>query len=27
VAFGKVTCQPVAEALGYAYVAPETVMR
>jgi len=27
VAFGKVTCRPVAEALGYAYVAPETVMR
>jgi alanine dehydrogenase len=26
VAFGKVTCQPVAEALGYAYTAPETVM-
>ena len=26
VAFGKVTCQPVAEALGYAYAAPETVM-
>jgi len=26
VAFGKVTCQPVAEALGYAYVAPEAVM-
>jgi len=27
VAFGKVTCQPVAEALGYAYVAPESVMQ
>jgi alanine dehydrogenase len=26
VAFGKVTCQPVAEALGYAFVAPEAVM-
>jgi len=26
VAFGKVTCQPVAEALGYAYVAPDAVM-
>ena len=26
IAFGKVTCQPVAEALGYAYVPPETVM-
>jgi alanine dehydrogenase len=26
VAFGKVTCQPVAEALGYAYVPPEAVM-
>jgi alanine dehydrogenase len=26
VAFGKVTCQPVAEALGYAYVTPESVM-
>jgi alanine dehydrogenase len=26
VAFGKVTCQPVAEALGYAYVPPESVM-
>jgi alanine dehydrogenase len=26
VAFGKVTCQPVAEALGYAFVAPESVM-
>ena len=26
IALGKVTCQPVAEALGYAYVAPETVM-
>ena len=23
IAFGKVTCQPVAEALGYAFVAPE----
>ena len=27
VAFGKVTCHPVAEALGYTYVAPETVLR
>jgi alanine dehydrogenase len=27
VAFGKVTCQPVAEALGYPFVAPENVMR
>ena len=27
VAFGKVTCQPVAEALGYPFIAPETVMR
>jgi alanine dehydrogenase len=27
VAFGKVTCQPVAEALGYAYVDPAQVMR
>ena len=27
VAFGKVTCQPVAEALGYAYVPPEDVMQ
>jgi len=26
VAHGKVTCQPVAEALGYAFVAPEKVM-
>jgi alanine dehydrogenase len=26
VAFGKVTCEPVAEALGYAYVPPESVM-
>jgi len=26
VAFGRVTCQPVAEALGYAYVPPESVM-
>jgi alanine dehydrogenase len=26
VAFGKVTCKPVAEALGYKYVPPETVM-
>jgi alanine dehydrogenase len=26
VAFGKVTCKPVAEALGYKYVAPEAVM-
>jgi alanine dehydrogenase len=26
IAFGKVTCKPVAEALGYKYVAPETVM-
>jgi len=26
VAFGKVTCQPVAEALGYKYVAPEAAM-
>jgi alanine dehydrogenase len=26
VAFGKVTCQPVAEALGYPYVDPEQVM-
>jgi alanine dehydrogenase len=25
VAFGKVTCKPVADALGYAYVAPETL--
>jgi alanine dehydrogenase len=27
VAFGKVTCQPVAEALGYPYVDPAQVMR
>jgi len=27
VAMGKVTCQPVAEALGYDYVPPETVMQ
>jgi alanine dehydrogenase len=27
VAFGKVTCQPVAGALGYAYVPPETLMQ
>ena len=26
IAFGKVTCQPVAEALGYAYVEPALVM-
>ena len=26
VAFGNVTCRPVAEALGYAYVPPETLM-
>jgi alanine dehydrogenase len=26
VAFGKVTCQPVAEALGYAFVEPAAVM-
>ncbi len=26
IAFGKVTCQPVAEALGYAFVPPEKVM-
>ena len=26
VAFGKVTCEPVAEALGYKYAAPESVM-
>jgi alanine dehydrogenase len=26
VAFGKVTCKPVADALGYKYVAPEAVM-
>jgi alanine dehydrogenase len=26
VAFGKVTCQPVAEALGYAFVEPATVL-
>jgi alanine dehydrogenase len=26
IAFGKVTCRPVAEALGYKYVAPEAVM-
>ncbi len=26
IAFGKVTCEPVAEALGYAYVRPEAVM-
>ena len=26
IAFGKVTCQPVAEALGYAYVEPAAVM-
>jgi alanine dehydrogenase len=26
IAFGKVTCAPVAEALGYAFVAPEKVM-
>src|SRR5216110_2169152 len=26
VAFGKVTCKPVAEALGYKYVPPEAVM-
>src|SRR5271169_6794070 len=25
IAFGKVTCKPVADALGYPYVAPETV--
>ena len=27
VAFGKVTCEPVAEALGYPYVDPAQVMR
>ncbi len=27
IAFGKVTCEPVAEALGYAYTAPEHVMQ
>ena len=27
VAFGKVTCQPVAEALGYAYVDPRTLLQ
>ena len=27
VAFGKVTCQPVAEALGHPYVTPESVMQ
>jgi len=27
VAFGKVTCQPVAEALGYPYVPAEAVMQ
>jgi alanine dehydrogenase len=27
VAFGKVTCRPVADALGYAYVDPLEVMR
>ena len=27
VAYGKVTCKPVAEALGYKYVAPEAVMQ
>jgi len=27
IAFGKVTCQPVAEALGYDYVDPDQVMR
>jgi len=26
IAFGKVTCEPVAEALGYKYVAPDAVM-
>ena len=26
IAFGKVTCKPVADALGYPYVAPETVL-
>lgn len=26
IAFGKVTCQPVADALGYPYAAPETVL-
>ena len=26
VAFGKVTCEPVAEALGYPYVDPAQVM-
>jgi alanine dehydrogenase len=26
IAFGKVTCKPVADALGYKYVAPEAVM-
>jgi alanine dehydrogenase len=26
IAFGKVTCEPVAEALGYAYVEPAKVM-
>jgi len=26
IAFGKVTCQPVAEALGYGFVAPETLL-
>ncbi|MFO1316668.1 MAG: alanine dehydrogenase [Burkholderiales bacterium] len=27
VAFGKITCQPVAEALGYAYVDPRTLLQ
>jgi alanine dehydrogenase len=26
IAYGKVTCKPVADALGYKYVAPEAVM-
>jgi alanine dehydrogenase len=26
IAFGKVTCQPVADALGYGFVAPESLM-
>jgi alanine dehydrogenase len=26
IAFGKVTCEPVAEALGYGYVKPETLL-
>ena len=26
VAFGKVTCKPVADALGYKYVAPEALI-